>query len=232
MVAAILLFFLFTIGIGYFAIYPYRRINTIKQHLVLKVNGAETHYSNLLLGDLGIFYTVNERDRVQVIFPRLTPEGDIQYIYSWHDLRSVRIPKSSGIDRKDLLEVEGLANLINEHIRFVEPEVLRLQNHWQEVNELLIVVATSDLYAHQKEIYERAMIQIENLLDKVEELEQVHIHFIREALISKKIGRYNPSLISDNSLVIDAKYQTIKEEYKYMKDVATAYAELCNTHKL
>jgi hypothetical protein len=37
---------------------------------------------NLPLGNLGIFFDVNENRRIRVVFPKLTSEGDVQYICS------------------------------------------------------------------------------------------------------------------------------------------------------
>ncbi|PZD74734.1 hypothetical protein C1752_00808 [Acaryochloris thomasi RCC1774] len=235
-IVAFLLVFLLVAGICYFTLfYPQAKVKRIKKNLVLRVKGADARYSDLPLGDLGLFYEVKDRSRVRVVLPRLTPDGDVQYIYSWHNLKSISIPTLSNTKAQtagNFGALLGLAHMIDEHIRFVEPEILSLRSQWQEINELLGLVTTSDLYASQQGIYERALVQVENLLDKAEELEQVYIRFIREALISRKLGNYDPGSLPSNSLMIDTKYQKIKEEYQYMKDMATAYAELRDMHRL
>lgn len=90
----------------------------------------------------------------------------------------------------------------------------------------------SELYLSQQEIYERALFQVENLLDKAEELQRVYVRLIREVLIGREIAQYSPDLLPNDSLAIDNQYKKIKEEYQYMKDTATAYAELLRKREL
>ena len=178
---------------------------------------------------------MNDTDRVCVIFPKLTLEGDVKYIYSWHSLRSIRIPTSAKTDiqsQTNLSVIQELACLVKEHIEFVEPEILKLKTQWQKINELLALVATSDFYASQQGIYARALVQVENLLDKAEELEQVYIHFIREVLIGRKVVEFTPNFLPNDDLPIDRQYKRIREEYQHAKDTAAAYAELLHTRQL
>ncbi|MCG8363175.1 MAG: hypothetical protein MJA27_07570 [Pseudanabaenales cyanobacterium] len=219
----------------YYFFYPAQKIKRFKSNFVLEVDGADTRYSDLPLGNLGIFYQVNEKRRIRVIFPKLTPEGDVKYIYSWHNLQSIRIPASGKKDiqsQANLRVIQELAFLMKEHIEFVEPEILKLKKQWQKINELLDLVGTSDFYASQKGFYERALFQVENLLDKAEELEQVYIRFIREVLIGRKVVEYDPNLLPNDSLPIDRQYKRIREEYRQAKDTATAYAELLHTRQV
>ncbi|WZF15203.1 hypothetical protein WKK05_21690 [Nostoc sp. UHCC 0302] len=200
----------------------------------MEVEGADIRYPNLPLGKLGIFYEVNEKRRIRVIFPKLTQEG-IEYIYSWHNLRSIRIPTLENINsqsRVNLQVAQQLAFLMKEHIQFIEPEILNLRKQWHKINELLDLVATSEFYASQQGIYKRALFQIENLLDKAEELQQVYIGFIREVLIGRQVAGYDPNLLPDDGFAIDNQYKRIREEYQYMKDTATAYAELLRTRQV
>lgn len=61
---------------GYwFVFYHDQKIKRIKSNLVLEVDGADIRYPNLPLGNFGIFFEVKENQRIQVIFPKLTPEG-------------------------------------------------------------------------------------------------------------------------------------------------------------
>ncbi|WP_341525209.1 hypothetical protein [Nostoc sp. UHCC 0302] len=201
---------------------------------MVEVEGADIRYPNLPLGKLGIFYEVNEKRRIRVIFPKLTQEG-IEYIYSWHNLRSIRIPTLENINsqsRVNLQVAQQLAFLMKEHIQFIEPEILNLRKQWHKINELLDLVATSEFYASQQGIYKRALFQIENLLDKAEELQQVYIGFIREVLIGRQVAGYDPNLLPDDGFAIDNQYKRIREEYQYMKDTATAYAELLRTRQV
>ncbi|MBD2163856.1 hypothetical protein H6G04_05490 [Calothrix membranacea FACHB-236] len=230
-----IIFLIVLLGAGYwFVLYPNQKIEKIRSNLVVEVDGANTRYPNLPLGNLGIFFAVKENRRIRVVFPKLTQEG-IEYIYSWHNLESISIPNLEKADnraRTNIKAAQELAFLMNEHIQFVEPEILNLRKQWRKINELLDLVATSDFYASQQEIYERALLQIENLLDKAEELQQVYIGFIREMLIGRQIAGYEPNLLLDNAVLIDHQYKKIREEYQYMKDTATAYAELLRTQQV
>ncbi|MGK7894887.1 MAG: hypothetical protein AB4372_15035 [Xenococcus sp. (in: cyanobacteria)] len=139
------------IGLVYcFAIHPYQKIKKIKNNIVLQVDGADIRYSNLLLGNLGIFYEINQERKVHVIFPKLTSEGYVKYIYSWHSLQSISVPVLGKLkiqDKNNLRRAQELAILISEHVRFIEPEILNLRNQWHKINELLNLISTSELYS-------------------------------------------------------------------------------------
>jgi hypothetical protein len=51
-------------------------------------------------------------------------------------------------------------------------------------------------------------------------------------LIGRKIAQYDPNLLPNDGFAIENKYKRIKEEYQYMKDTATAYAELLRTSQV
>lgn len=234
MITEILLVLIILGGVCWFALYPTRKIRKIKNCVVLEVDGADTRYSDLPLGNLGLFYEVNEKQRVRVVFPKLTPEGDVQYIYSWHGLQSIRIPvfkKNDAQSKAKLRAAQELATLINEHLQ-LEPEILSLRKQWQKISDLLDLVSTSDFYANQQEIYERALSQVENLLSKAENLQNVYVRFIREALIGSQIVEYDPNLLPDGDLGLDSQYKVVKAEYQRMKDTAIAYAELLRTRQV
>lgn len=221
-------------GIYWFVVYPQRKLDRIRKRGVVEIDGAETRYANLPLGNLAIFHNSNENRRVQVIFPKLTPEGDVQYISSWHDLRSTHVPGHT-TDTQNQISIQiaqDLRLLMKEHIEFVEPEILNLNKQHQKISKLLNLVATSDFYAGQQDIYERALIQIENLLNKAEELQQVYVRFIREVLIGGQVAAYDPDLIPDNGFAIDRQYREIKQEYQTIKDTAIAYGELIQTRQI
>jgi hypothetical protein len=215
MISGILLALILLGSWYWFVFYPNQKIKQIRNSAVLKVDGAETRYPNLPLGDLGIFFDVNENRKVRVVFPKLTPEGDVQYIYSWHTIRSIHIPdlkKANTQDQTNLRIAQELASFMKEHIQFVEPEILNLRNQRHKINELADLVATSEFYVTQQETYERALFQVENLLDKAEELQQVYVRLIREVLIGRTVAGYDSNLLPDDSFAIDHQYQKIRAE--------------------
>lgn len=218
----------------WFVFYPSQKIRQMKSNVVLRVNGADIRYPDLPLGDLGIFCKVNDKRRIQVIFPKLTPNSDVEYIYSWHDLNVIRIPtpaKMSTQDTTKLKAAQELASLIKEHLQ-LELEILSLRKQYRKIKRIVDLVSISDFYASQQEVYERALFQVEDLLTKAKELQQLYVRFIREALIGNQLAGYNLDLSLENQLTIDVQYRRIKEEYQYMKDTATAYANLLRTQQI
>lgn len=236
---ALLILALIVGGFYWFVFYPKQKIKRLRNNVVVEVNGAEVRYPNLPLGNLGIFFTTNQKNRVQVVFPSLTPEGDVQYIYSWHSLPSVHLPvyvpelnqlgSQTGLNFRVAQE---LATLMKEHIQFVEPEILNLRKQWHKINDLLSLISTSDFYASQQGTYERALFQVERLLEKAEALQQVYIRFIREVLIGREIAGYDPNLLLDDSFAIDHQYHQIRDEYLRMKDTAIAYTQLLESRQI
>lgn len=199
--------------------------------------------SNLPLKNLGVLLTEGseilagkdfENCKLQVVFPKLTAAGDVEYIYDSFKLSFIHIPSVHKDQVTDaILETaKELSVLIREHVQFVEPEILSLQAQSREVRRLIQLVNLSDVYSVQRELYERALDQIETLLTKAEELERGYVRFIRDLLIGMEISGYDPNLLSGSSLAIDTRHRLIKEEYQMLKDTATAYAELMRTSQI
>lgn len=205
-----------------------KKIEKVLNSDIIVVNGVEERSFNLCLKNYGIPQEVRERDRVKVkvIFPRLKTATVVQYIFSWHSLDDIEIPDVE-IEQNDitLKAAKELAPLIKEHLQ-IEEEIFSLEEQYEKVNDLADLVSTSELYSNQLELYERAVVQIENLLKKAKQLKNIYIHLIREGLIGIQIAGYNPDNIRDNRLAFDSKYRRIREEYRYMRDAATAYQEL------
>ncbi len=215
------------------ASYSTQKIKWIQKSIVLEVDRADVRYPNLELGCLGIYCEVSQNRRIRVVFPTLTAEGDVKYIYSWHNLKSIRIPALNDASLQHQSQfgaIEQLATLIKEHLQ-LQLEIIDLTKQWQEINNLLHLIATSVLYASHQEIYARALLQVENLLDKTEQLEQIYLSLIREGLIGFKIVGYNPNFLPDEILIINDQYKRIRQEYEIMKNTASAYAELFSLRK-
>jgi hypothetical protein len=208
--------------------YPLFKIRQLQRCAIVRVEGVESRYPSLPLGTFGLFYQAKDRQKVRVIFPRLTEVGEVEYIYSWHPLQAVhpaKVPKVKDRDYIYVTALQDLAPLIYEHLE-IEPEIGKLQEEYYKLRRLADLVATSDLYAEQEDVYNRALVQVKNLLAKAEQLEQVYVRFVREVLIGSELAAYNPDLLEYNTFVIDEQYQRIKAEYQHLKDVAIAYADL------
>ncbi|MGF1514843.1 MAG: hypothetical protein ACFB5Z_14270 [Elainellaceae cyanobacterium] len=222
-------------GAYYYIFYPYQKIKRMKRGFVIKVSGAEERYPDLPLGNIGIFSSADRNHRIQAIFPMLTPRSKVEYIYSWHDIHAVHVPpldSMSSQDKINLSAAQELSALVRDHVRFVEPEIIGLRQQKHKINGLLNLVATSEVYRGHQEIYERALLQVEDLIDKAEELQLVYVRAIREILIGRQVASYDPNALPDNRFVIDHKHRKVRAEYQNMKDVAMAHAELLRTRQI
>lgn len=191
---------------------------------------------NLLFGEFGISNRIfdNKTRKIQVIFPNLTADGDLDYEYNWIPLCSVNIPKKkqkTGEKRVRLEMAQKITQPVIEHQQIIS-ELKELNEQYNELKELLNLVSTSDFYANQKILYERGLSQVKELITKAENLEKTYYHLIRESLIGLRLANYNPDQIPNHHIALDRQYQEIKEEYEYMKDKATAYNELLNNRQI
>ena len=120
---------------------------------------------------------------------------------------------------------QQLGYYIKEHFK-IEREMSELEDQYNRINNLAKLVAKSDIYSSQIERYNKALIEIRKLIKKAKQLERLYISLVREGLIGIKISSYNTDDITNNLLIHNIKYERLREEYQYMKDVATAYGSL------
>lgn len=224
---SLLLVFLLMGLVAYlFMLYQNHQIRAIRASDVVVVKGAEDRYPNLPLGNFAVPHRFRSPDRVQVVFPTITDKGDVEYIYSWHSLNSVTPITLSRSHRQNKIRVMAeLAPVIKEHLK-LELDTITLENQSVKINKIAELVAVSDFYGSQLEIYERAIDETEKLIKKVEELSEVYVRIVRETLIGTRIAEFNPDLLLDLHVPLDAQYERVKAEYQFMKDTAQAYYEL------
>ncbi len=211
------------------------QLKRIRNSVVIEADGADIRYPGLLLGNLGIFLDVDENHRVRVVFPKLTPTVDLEYVDSWYNNQSIRIPDLEKMDGQNKLNFRValiLALPVREHLQFVEPEILNLRRQKNKIGELLNLVAKSEVYATRRGNYEEALLQVEELLNKSEELQRLYVRLIREVLIGKQIAGTDFQPTADKSLSIDDLVKKAKQEYQTMKNAATAYTELQRTGQI
>lgn len=223
-----LLIVLLAIGaIAYFFLSHHnRQIQTIRDSNVVSVEGAIDRYPHLPLGNFAVPNRFRSPDRIQVVFPMLTDAGEVEYIYSWHSLRAVTPMQLSRSHRQHKVRVMAeLAPVIKEHLR-LELDLIALENQLVKIHKIAGLVAVSDLYSSQLDIYERAIDETEKLINKVEELSRVYVRIVKETLIGTRIAEFNPDLLLDLHVPLDAQYERVKSEYQFLRDSAHAYAEL------
>lgn len=203
-----------------------RKLRAIQSSTVVAVNGALERYPTLPLGEYGVPRQFRSPDRVQVVFPKLTQSGEVEYIYSWHSLAVVHPVTLSRTHPQNRVRVAAeLAPVIKEHLR-LETDTIALENQYAKLVKLADLVATSDIYSPQTEIYDRAIDETEKLLQKTEELGKIYVRMVRETLIGARIAEFDPDQLIDLHVPLDEQYERIKSEYQMMKDTAQAYFEL------
>lgn len=124
-----------------------KKLRLVKNSPVVFVYGAQVRYPNLTLKNYGIPLKIKRQSKVKVLFPTLTTYGELEYIYSWHDLNDLDVSQTPGksTDAK-LSTIHYLAPIINYHLQS-EPNALFLNEQYSQIKNLVYLVASSDLYA-------------------------------------------------------------------------------------
>ncbi|MBF2079299.1 MAG: hypothetical protein IGR76_12455 [Synechococcales cyanobacterium T60_A2020_003] len=208
------------------------RLNSLRSHSIVAVQGVEARYPNLPLQQYGIASRLNSSSgRVQVLFPKLTERGDVEYLFSWHYIRDVTPvdPDAMPLDafRRDstLHTACEVLPVIRDHLEF-EQDALHLNEQLRRLDRLADLVATSSFYGDQVEIYERAIAEVDTALLKARDLHKLYVRLVREALIGVQIAGYDPSNIRSDRLTFELEHQRLREEYRHLKDLTAAYTDL------
>ena len=208
-----------------------RKAEIILKSKVIFIHSTRINLKNLLLGKYAIASRICNSSQVEVIFPQLNESGNLVYTSQCYYLREISIATSDRHRNKMEFQVaKDLSKYIKEHLQ-TEEEIKYLVLQYRQVRDLSKLILKSALYSNQINIYQKAIEEIEKLLDKAEELEKMYIQIIREGLIGVKIAKYNPNNIKNNQMVHQMKYKEVRDEYQYMKDTAHAYGELMRERK-
>ena len=202
------------------------QLRHLKRSDIVLVAGAEQRYPDLPLGNYGIPWKFKDAARVEILFPKLTADGEVEYLYSWHKLNHVKpfnvLAASLTVQLQTALE---LVPLIKEHLQ-IESEIIKLGMKEYQVNRLASLVSTSDFYAGHASLYSQALEEITALLEKAEAVQAIYVRLIREALIGVQVAHYDPHSIRDSRIAFESRYRRAKAEYEHLKDTARAYTEL------
>lgn len=202
-----------------------------RQSVFLEVEQGQ----KLPLNGLGIFVSVNETKRgVFIMFPFLDETGALKFCSHCFDLLYVRvhsIHQEEEQDDRNFLLIKRISPFMQEIVK-LQQDRNKQKQEMKQIENLLTLVSTSDFYSGQKNLYERALSQIQQIIQKGERLENLYSSYIRELLIGKELSDYNPKDINNNHIALDIQYKQIKEEYEKEKDEANAYSELLNTNQL
>jgi hypothetical protein len=203
-----------------------RKIIAIKRDSIVIINSTKDDSNTFIFNKYAIPVQINHSDIVEVVIPDLDDNGELQYHICSYDLSQISIPKYS--EHKKILEfiaINELKKYIKEDIK-TGKEIFRLREQRSKIRDLAKLIWKSDVHSNQIETFDRALSEINELINKAKQLEKLYINLVKESLIGVKIQKYNPDLLESNSIVYETKYKQLKEEYFYMKDTAKAYEDL------
>lgn len=210
------------------AVQRVRKLHHVKRHRPVHVQGATNRYPDLPLGNYGVPIRIGDArrpHRVEMIFPRLTADGDVEYLYSWHNLADIKRVRSGPKSSPSQTLVSSLAPIILQHLQ-IEADLADLDVKQTNLRQAIDLVSTSEFYASQISIYQQANVQLEALANKAEALRNLHIRLIRESLIGTHLAKLDTAVLIDGSPDFEQEYQLLKEEFLYLKESAIAYSEL------
>ena len=210
-----------------------KRREKLRDSTLVEIKQTELGHEQLLLGKFGVFLEINSYPYfADFVVPSLTKEGDVEYSKLCYPVNVTIIPKEKDFDNPVALKnAKEIAVLVQEKIRFVEPEILDLRERRLKFLELLELITSSEIHSKYEPLCRRALLQIDDLLQKAEELREIYASLIREALIAQKIedlSRYFP----EGNLLLDSQLSKLKGEYRELKETSESYAELLQIGRL
>jgi hypothetical protein len=163
--------------------------------------------------------------KVKTIYPEITA-SEIQLHDITIDLQQVTLIKSDRSDY-DYTNTKRLAPLVKTLLFDINPKIDRLLQKRDELSRLRDLAASSEVFQSRAEIYERAITQVQIVIDKAEAFQRECLKFIRETLIERELVKsdIDPDLV-DWPLDFETKYGVIQEKYQLWKEEIKAYLEL------
>ena len=220
----------------YLEIRPFLKRRKIFKSSIVRVKKIQLKYPDLPLIDLGCpllerSKSLRAKKLIELIFPRLNSEGQLEYVFSQHPLHEIRfVNLNKKKVSRELALAKEILPLIPSHLA-IDKEITKLLDERQKLDEISSLVATSKVYNRQQEIYERAKVQLNDIIKKAYELKNIYVTLIREGLIGLKVAQYSSDNFIDNRILFDTQYQQLQQEYQLLKDSADAYAELSLSSK-
>jgi hypothetical protein len=163
--------------------------------------------------------------KVKTIHPTIT-ETEIQLHDITVDLQQVNLIKSD-FNNYDYANTRRLAPLVKTLLFEINPKIDNLVEKKNQLIRLRNLAASSEIFHSQTEVYDRAINQVQLIIDKAESFRQECLRFIRETLIERELVQsdIDPDLV-DWPLDFASKYQLIQEKYQLWKEEVQAYFEL------
>ncbi len=144
------------------------------------------------------------------------------------DLKQVR--SLSEKDRNyECTTVARLNGVIKNLIFDINPKLEQLYQKRDELTRLKNLAASSEIYSSQTGVYERAIVQIQSIIEGAEKFRYDCLKFIRETLIERELvkSQIDPDLL-DWKISFDEKSQALQEKYDNWREEVKAYLSLKN----
>jgi hypothetical protein len=163
--------------------------------------------------------------KVKTIYPEITA-SEIQLHDITVDLQQVTLIKSDRPDY-DYTNTKRLAPLVKTLLFDINPKIDRLLQKRNELSRLRDLAASSEVFQSRSEIYERAISQVQIVIDKAEAFQRECLKFIRETLIERELVKSDIDTdLVDWRIDFETKYSVIQEKYQLWKEEIRAYLEL------
>ena len=163
--------------------------------------------------------------KVKTIHPTIT-ETEIQFHDVTVDLQQVQLIKSD-LDHYDYINTRRLAPLVKTLLFEINPKIASLVEKRHQLHRLRNLAASSEIFHSQTPLYDRAINQVQLIIDQAETLRQECLNFIRETLIERELVQSDiDSNLVDCHLDFASQYQLIQEKYQLWKEEIQAYFEL------
>ncbi|NJO63203.1 MAG: hypothetical protein HC836_34780 [Richelia sp. RM2_1_2] len=158
-------------------------------------------------------------------------------VHSSSVINSCIIPKKNQLNSLDKLRHKAsieVAELIYENI-LLQQEIVKINKQHDEIDKVFKLIAKSQQYVNQQEIYKNALLDLNKVLSKADKLNNVTFDYISEILINTKLKTNEISVFSNNVtdkyLSIEAQHLQLKEDYQHLKDVSSNYDSLVKIDK-
>jgi hypothetical protein len=163
--------------------------------------------------------------KVKTIHPTIT-ETEIQFHDITVDLQQVHLIKSD-LDNYDYTNTRRLAPLVKTLLFEINPKIASLVEKRNQLHRLRNLAASSEIFHSQTRLYDRAINQVQLIIDQAETLRQECLKFIRETLIERDLVQCDiDTNLVDCTLDFASQYQLIEEKYQLWKEEVQAYFEL------
>ncbi len=164
---------------------------------------------------------------VDVVVPDLDRCGKVVLHRSTHRLKEVVVEWDTLPTRSvEYNTLRQLAPILQDYHQ-LEAEIAALRAQKAEIERLVALLSTSELYVEEVETYQRASAGIDTLLVRSEELENLYLSLVREGLIAQKVQGYSPERLPlDAPVLLYSRHEAAREELQSMKETARAYSQL------